>query len=548
MDKYETIKCVGKVLLVRNKETDEQLVMKKIPLTNASDAQKTTTFKEVSLLSRLRHPNIVQYIESFVYQEGIEEYFCILMEYCSNGDLSVRLSKNKQSGKGLSEKQIVEWFYQILLAIQYIHKKCILHRDLKTQNIFLDSKNMIKLGDFGIARTLEGTRDMASTVIGLTSTPFYMSPEIFEGKPYDYKSDQWALGCILYEMVTMRQAFDAKEMGGLMMKVIKGNAPSIPSTFSPQLAEIVRSLLNKRPDKRPNCSTIFKTPYMKKHAESSPILRSILEQLNPSPPAGSQNHQPNIQTNETNPSTPREEKKEDRVVDAKKKRIVATKNTPVKKEEEKVKKEEKVKRATPQKKIVPEMKQMDKVASGEVKSRVKRISRGDVKSPRNVDVVDSVLPAVQLKETPDSSGGNFSPRHRLQRTGGPSEEVDSSQATSDDVIVSTATEEESVEFAELNSDSEEEWGAEEVDDESEILDSFRKGSLGDRVRKITEYCTRELGSNTYERVKDMITSLDDDVDQVTQDDLNSKLLLLLGERTEFYTSAVRHLLFCEESL
>ena len=204
-----------------------------------------------------------------------------------------------------------------------------------------------------------------------------------------------------------------------MMKVIKGNAPSIPSTFSPQL----RRNRSVPPEQKTRQETqlldhIQDTVHEKTRRVITPSCAASLEQLNPSPPAGSQNHQPNIQTNETNPSTPREEKKEDRVVDAKKKRVVVTKNTPVKKEEEKVKKEEKVKRATPQKKIVPEMKQMDKVASGEVKSRVKRISRGDVKSPRNVDVVDSVLPAVQLKESPDSSGGNFSPRHRLQRTGG----------------------------------------------------------------------------------------------------------------------------------
>jgi NIMA (never in mitosis gene a)-related kinase 1/4/5 len=69
-----------------------------------------------------------------------------------------------------------------------------------------------------------------------------MSPEIFENKPYNYKSDLWALGCILYEMCTLRQAFDAKEMASLVLKVIRGNAPSIPSTFSPQLAEIVRKV------------------------------------------------------------------------------------------------------------------------------------------------------------------------------------------------------------------------------------------------------------------------------------------------------------------
>jgi serine/threonine protein kinase len=84
----------------------------------------------------------------------------------------------------------------MLLALLYLHERKILHRDLKTQNIFIKN-GQISLGDFGIAKVLDHTRDFANTCIG---TPYYMSPELFKNKPYSYKSDVWALGCVIYEM------------------------------------------------------------------------------------------------------------------------------------------------------------------------------------------------------------------------------------------------------------------------------------------------------------------------------------------------------------
>ena len=95
--------------------------------------------------------------------------------------------------------------------MKYIHDSKILHRDLKTQNIFLTRQDVIKIGDFGIARVLAHTCDVAKTAIG---TPFYMSPEICQAQPYGYKSDVWSLGCVLYELATLRHAFDDESMRG----------------------------------------------------------------------------------------------------------------------------------------------------------------------------------------------------------------------------------------------------------------------------------------------------------------------------------------------
>lgn len=95
----------------------------------------------------------------------------------------------------------MQWFIQICLGLNYIHSKRILHRDLKSANIFLTSTNCIKIGDFGIAKVLQGTFEAALTVIG---TPYYMSPELCHNKPYTLKSDIWSLGCLLYEMVALK--------------------------------------------------------------------------------------------------------------------------------------------------------------------------------------------------------------------------------------------------------------------------------------------------------------------------------------------------------
>ena len=94
------------------------------------------------------------------------------------------------------------------LLFQYIHERKILHRDIKSQNIFLGKHRTIKLGDFGIARIMDGTTDYAKTCVG---TPYYLSPEIWENKPYNNKSDLWAMGCVLYEMTTLKHAFEAGE-------------------------------------------------------------------------------------------------------------------------------------------------------------------------------------------------------------------------------------------------------------------------------------------------------------------------------------------------
>ena len=179
-------------------------------------------------------------------------FLCLVTDYCDAGDLYQYLQTKK---KYLPEERILDWFVQLCLAVQYIHERKILHRDLKSQSIFLTKQGDIVLGDFGIARVLKNNkREMASTVIG---TPYYMSPEIMESKPYDFKSDLWALGCILFEASSLRNAFEAQDMNGLVMKIVRGRPRAMPGHYSAGLKALVTGLLSKNPSKRPPIAKIL---------------------------------------------------------------------------------------------------------------------------------------------------------------------------------------------------------------------------------------------------------------------------------------------------
>ncbi|XP_050997033.1 serine/threonine-protein kinase Nek4 [Acomys russatus] len=245
----------GEVTLVRHRRDGKQYVIKKLNLRNASSRERRAAEQEAQLLSQLKHPNIVTYKESW---EGGDGLLYIVMGFCEGGDLYRKLKEQK--GQLLPESQVVEWFVQIAMALQYLHEKHILHRDLKTQNVFLTRTNIIKVGDLGIARVLESHCDMASTLIG---TPYYMSPELFSNKPYNYKSDVWALGCCVYEMATLKHAFNAKDMNSLVYRIIEGKLPPMPKVYSPELAELIRTMLSRRPEERPSVRNILRQPYIK---------------------------------------------------------------------------------------------------------------------------------------------------------------------------------------------------------------------------------------------------------------------------------------------
>eukprot|EP00936_MAST-01D_sp_MAST-1D-sp1_P000627 g627.t1 len=196
----------------------------------ASNKEQDEALQEVRVLESLVHPHIVAYHHSFVERGSLH----IVLAYCDGGDLAQLL---KRRIAPLPEKQTLFMLIQISSALKYLHARSILHRDLKTQNIFLTRTGVLKLGDFGIARVLENSADMASTMIG---TPYNMSPELCENRAYDEKSDMWALGCVLYELITLRKAFEGKSIGALVLRIVRGEYDKLRQRLRAEAAAVVK--------------------------------------------------------------------------------------------------------------------------------------------------------------------------------------------------------------------------------------------------------------------------------------------------------------------
>ena len=259
---YKIIKLLGegsygKAFLCTDKTDNSQCVIKQINIQNMNEKDKQDTLNEAKILEKLDHPNIIKFKEVFIANKPLKT-LNIVTEYADGGDLSLAIKNQRK--EYFKESQILDYFTQICLAIKHIHGKHIIHRDLKSQNIFLTKTGLVKLGDFGIAKNLNCTWQKAKTMIG---TPYYLSPEIVNNKPYSFKSDIWSLGVLLYEMMALKMPFDANSLPMLTLKIIKGNYAPPPQRYTADLRNLISQLLNVDPDKRPSVDQILKLPIIK---------------------------------------------------------------------------------------------------------------------------------------------------------------------------------------------------------------------------------------------------------------------------------------------
>ncbi|KAJ8252942.1 hypothetical protein GJAV_G00207410 [Gymnothorax javanicus] len=260
MDNYIIVRKIGegsfgKAFLAKAKDgSSKQCVIKEVNLRKMSAKEREMSRKEAALLSRMKHPNIVSFLKSF--EDRLNLY--IVMEYCDGGDLLKRI--NMQKGVLFTENQVMDWFVQICLGLKHIHDRKVLHRDIKSQNIFIaNNGTKVKLGDFGTARMLNNTMELARTCIG---TPYYLSPEICENRPYNNKTDIWSLGCVLYELCTLKHPFEGSSLRQLVVKICRGRYNALASHYSSELRGLVTQLFKISPRDRPSVNSILRKPFL----------------------------------------------------------------------------------------------------------------------------------------------------------------------------------------------------------------------------------------------------------------------------------------------
>lgn len=236
MDRFQIEKNIGHgaqavAYLARYRnDPNRYVVLKRLSIGSVSS-------QEMALMLKLRHPNIVRCYEAFTHQD----FLYLVLQYAEGGDLELHLSNLQKRKDKLPIATLVSWFCQLCAAVQHCHDNKIIHRDIKSSNVFL-SKDLktIYLGDFGVAKELSESKSLTTTLVG---SPLCLSPEVISGNAYSTPSDAWSLGCILYEMASLRRPFSSANFAQLVTKVCSAQYDPLPTDTPAFVVAAVNGLL-----------------------------------------------------------------------------------------------------------------------------------------------------------------------------------------------------------------------------------------------------------------------------------------------------------------
>ena len=263
--KYEKVRVIGsgsfgEAWLVKRVADGQLLVAKRMDLSKMSQKDQKYVEAEIQCLAACTHFAVIRHVEDFTENN----YMLIVMEFADAGDLNMQIKARAADGfRYFEEHEVGYTFVQLAMAVDHIHRRRMLHRDIKGANVLLMTSGLIKLGDFGFSQQYENTvsDQVASTFCG---TPYYLAPELWRRQKYSKKADVWAMGILLYEMMALKRPFVGQGMRALMDSVLSGKMPPLPEKFSPELQGIVKAILIQDPNNRPSIAELFHMPQMVK--------------------------------------------------------------------------------------------------------------------------------------------------------------------------------------------------------------------------------------------------------------------------------------------
>ena len=248
----------GSVCVVKRKEDKEIYAMKRVKIGGLTKKELENSFNEVRLLASLNNKNVIGYREAFYDQKS--KTLNIVMEYADDGDLSTKIKNSIKKREYFSENTIWSTLIQILEGLKYLHKSNIIHRDLKSANIFLTKNGIVKIGDLNVSKIIG--KNMAA--ITQTGTPYYAAPEIWNDQPYNYKCDIWSTGCIIYEMAALKLPFRGTSMSILYQNVMKGEFQPLSFRYSKDLQNIIKMILIINPKNRKTAEDLLNCDIIRK--------------------------------------------------------------------------------------------------------------------------------------------------------------------------------------------------------------------------------------------------------------------------------------------
>jgi NIMA (never in mitosis gene a)-related kinase len=220
LKEFELIKELGKgafgsVCLVKRKADGNIYAMKRVKISQLNKKEQENALNEVRILASISHPNIIGYKEAFFDEDTAT--LNIVMEYADDGDLETKIQKHIKTKTNLSENELWSYLIQMVSGLKALHDIKIMHRDLKSANVFLMKNSLLKLGDLNVSKVVK-----MGLLYTQTGTPYYASPEVWADKPYDYKSDIWSVGCVMYELCALKPPFRGSNLEQLFKSVTKG--------------------------------------------------------------------------------------------------------------------------------------------------------------------------------------------------------------------------------------------------------------------------------------------------------------------------------------